>query len=140
MQLATWPELWMRSILHKVMTPDLDIYRAAMTIYITQGRYTRDAITGMINKPEDRAKAVAALATAAGAKLLSYYVTFGDYDFLVIMDGGKDPTKTMAALMTATSTGGVTDLKTTIAVLRSVATPKKSLQRGSHPHKTFGRG
>ena len=36
-----------------------------MTIYITQGRYTRDAITGMINKPEDRAKAVAALATAA---------------------------------------------------------------------------
>ena len=87
-----------------------------MTIYITQGRYTRDAITGMINKPEDRAKAVAALATAASAKLLSYYVTFGDYDFLVIMEGGKDPTKTIAALMTAASTGGVTDLKTTVAV------------------------
>ncbi len=87
-----------------------------MTIYITQGRYTRDAIIGMIDKPEDRGKAVAGLATAAGAKLLNYYVTFGDYDFLVIMEGGKDPTKTMAALMTAAATGGVTDLKTTVAV------------------------
>ena len=29
----------------------------AMTIDITQGRYIRDAITGMIDKPEDRAKA-----------------------------------------------------------------------------------
>ena len=59
---------------------------------------------------------MAALATAAGAKLLGYYVTFGEYDFLVIMEGGRDPTKTIAALMTAASTGGVTDLKTTVAV------------------------
>ncbi len=87
-----------------------------MTIYITQGRYTRDAITGMIDKPEDRAKAVAALATAAGAKLLSYYVTFGDYDFLVIMESNKDPTKPMAAMMAVASAGGATDLKTTVAV------------------------
>ena len=31
-----------------------------MTVYITQGRYTREAIEGMVNKPEDRAEAVAA--------------------------------------------------------------------------------
>ncbi len=37
MQLATWPELWMRSILHKVMTPDLDIYRAANVLLKTLG-------------------------------------------------------------------------------------------------------
>jgi hypothetical protein len=29
-----------------------------MPIYITQGRYTRDAIKGMIVRPEDRADAV----------------------------------------------------------------------------------
>ncbi len=87
-----------------------------MTIYITQGRYTRDAIIGMIDKPEDRAKAVADLGTAAGAKLLSYYVTLGDYDFLTIMEGSKDPTKTIAAMMAVASTGGATDLKTTVAV------------------------
>jgi len=32
-----------------------------MPIYITQGRYTRDAIKGMIIKPEDRADAVSRL-------------------------------------------------------------------------------
>ena len=32
-----------------------------MPIYITQGRYTRDAIKGMIAKPEDRADAVSRL-------------------------------------------------------------------------------
>ncbi len=35
MQSATWPELWTRSILHKVMIPDLDIYRSA-NILVTQ--------------------------------------------------------------------------------------------------------
>ncbi len=29
----------------------------AMTIYLNQSRYIRDAITGMIDKPEDRAAA-----------------------------------------------------------------------------------
>lgn len=87
-----------------------------MTIYIAQGRYTRDAITGMIDKPEDRAKAVASLAKAAGAKMRDYFVTFGEYDFLVIMESGKKETDIMAALLVAASTGGVTNLKTTVGV------------------------
>ena len=29
-----------------------------MPVYITQGRYTREAIKGMLKKPEDRAEAV----------------------------------------------------------------------------------
>ncbi len=87
-----------------------------MTIYITQGRYTREAITGMINKPEDRAIAVAALAEAAGGKLLDYYVTFGEYDFLVVMESNKKETDVMASLFAAASAGGVTDLTTTVGV------------------------
>ncbi len=89
-----------------------------MTVYITQGRYTREAIEGMINKPENRAEAVAALAKAVGGNLLDYYVTFGEHDFLVIIEGGKgkSETDTMAALLAAAAGGGVTDLKTTVAV------------------------
>ena len=37
-----------------------------MPIYITQGRYTRDAIKGMIVKPEDRADAVGRAWSKAG--------------------------------------------------------------------------
>lgn len=87
-----------------------------MTIYISQGRYTREAIQGMISTPEDRAEAVGRLAKAAGGKLVGHYLTLGEYDFLVIIDSDGPVTDTMAALLTAGSTGGVTDLKTTVAV------------------------
>ena len=48
------------------------------------------------------------LAKAVGAKLVDYYVTFGEYDFLVIMDGGRNTNETdvLAALMAAGATGG----------------------------------
>ena len=45
-----------------------------MPIYITQGRYTREAIKGMIIRPEDRADAVRAAAVEGRrppARLLS---------------------------------------------------------------------
>ena len=89
-----------------------------MTVYISQGRFTREAIQGMVDKPEDRAESVAELAKATGGTLLDYYFTFGEYDFLVIFEGGrgKNETDMMAALFAAAASGGVTDLKTTVAM------------------------
>jgi uncharacterized protein with GYD domain len=86
-----------------------------MPIYITQGRYTRDAIKGMIIKPEDRADQVARLISKAGGKLIGYYLTFGEYDFLSIAEAPSDTTMA-AILLAAGSSGGVTDLKTTMAM------------------------
>jgi uncharacterized protein with GYD domain len=86
-----------------------------MPIYITQGRYTRDAIKGMIVKPEDRADAVARLIGKVGGRLLGYYVTFGDYDFMVIADVPND-VQMAAVLLAAGGGGGVTDLRTTVAL------------------------
>lgn len=86
-----------------------------MPIYITQGRYTRDAIKGMLVKPEDRAEAVARLLGKVGGKLIGYYLTFGDYDFMMIADA-PDNTQMAAALLAAGSGAGVTDLKTTVAM------------------------
>lgn len=86
-----------------------------MPIYITQGRYTRDAIKGMLIKPEDRAEAVSRLLSKVGGRLVGYYVTFGEYDFLLIADA-PDNTQMAAALLAAGSGAGVTDLKTTVAM------------------------
>ncbi len=61
-----------------------------MPIYITQGRYTREAIKGMIVKPEDRADAVARILSKIGGRLLGYYLTFGEYDFLTIAEAPND--------------------------------------------------
>jgi uncharacterized protein with GYD domain len=86
-----------------------------MPIYITQGRYTRDAIKGMIVKPEDRADAIARLLSKVGGRLLGYYLTFGEYDFLAIAEAPND-VQMAAALLAAGSGGGVTDLRTTVAM------------------------
>ena len=82
-----------------------------MGIFITQGNYTGNAIKGMVDKPEDRAAAVAGLMESVGAKLLQYYVTTGEYDFLVVTEG-NNLQDMVAALMVAGATGGVTNLKT----------------------------
>ena len=59
-----------------------------MTIYISQGRYTAAAIKGMsAGQPEDRSEAVAELFAAAGARLISWYLTLGPYDWLIIARG-----------------------------------------------------
>jgi len=86
-----------------------------MPIYITQGRYTRDAIKGMIIKPEDRADAVGRLLAKAGGKLIGHYLTFGEYDFLAIAEAPSD-TQMAAVLLAAGSSGGVSDLRTTVAM------------------------
>lgn len=86
-----------------------------MPIFITQGRYTREAIKGMITKPEDRAEAVSRLFSKGGGRLLNYYVTFGEYDFLLIAEAPSE-TQMAAVLMAAGSGGGVTDLRTTLAI------------------------
>ena len=91
-----------------------------MPIFITQGRYSRDALKGMLAKPEDRLKAASKLAQAAGGKLLSYYVTFGEYDYLVITEM---PTAKEAAavVLTAAAAGGVTDQRTMLAMTTAEA-------------------
>src|SRR5476649_567565 len=86
-----------------------------MPIYITQGRYTRDAIKGMIVKPEDRSDKVGRLMSKVGGKLLGYYLTFGEYDFLTIAEAPSE-TQMAAALLAAASGGGITDMRTTLAL------------------------
>ena len=75
-----------------------------MPIFITQGRYTREAIKGMIVKPEDRAEAVGRLLSKSGGRLLGYYLTFGEYDFLTIAEAPNDIQ--MAAVLLEAGSGG----------------------------------
>lgn len=85
-----------------------------MPTFITQGRYTESAIKGMTAKPDDRKQAISALVEAAGGELIDYYVTLGDYDFLVISTA-PDEQALLKVLVTAGATGGVSNLKTTMA-------------------------
>lgn len=88
-----------------------------MAIYISQGRFTESAIKGMLNKPEDRAKAVSPLVEAAGGRLLHYFVTLGEYDFLLIVESEEENLQAMmASLFVAAGAGQITDVKSTVAI------------------------
>jgi uncharacterized protein with GYD domain len=87
----------------------------AMPLYITQGRYTREAIKGMIVKPEDRAEALSRHMARAGGRVVSYYLTFGEYDFLTVLEAPSE-TQMAAALLAAAASAGVSDLRTTLAM------------------------
>ena len=91
-----------------------------MPIFITQGRYSRDALKGMIANPEDRAEAARKLFEAAGGRLLAYYVTLGEYDWLTISEF-PDHQGVSAGIVAAAASGGVTDVKTTTAMTTAEA-------------------
>jgi GYD domain len=55
-----------------------------VAIYISRGCYTADAVRGMMAKPEDRESTIARVFGQLGGKLLSYYVTLGEYDWLIV--------------------------------------------------------
>jgi uncharacterized protein with GYD domain len=86
-----------------------------MPIFITQGRYTREAIAGMVQKPEDRARESKKLVEAAGGKHIASYFTFGEFDFIDIFEA-PDPTAIASALIAAAGGGSVTDVRTTLAL------------------------
>jgi uncharacterized protein with GYD domain len=85
-----------------------------MPMFITQGRFTQDAIRGMLAHPEDRKEAVARLLEQSGGKLIAYYMTFGEYDFLIVSEGPYEGVAT--SVIVAAAGGGITDLKTSLAM------------------------
>lgn len=84
-------------------------------IFITQGRYTGEAMAGMVAKPEDRGREAKKLIEGAGGKFLGSYFTFGDYDFAVISEF-DDPQAATPALIAAAAGGSLTDVKTTVGM------------------------
>ena len=86
-----------------------------MPIYISRGRFTTDAVKGMMAKPENREEAVSNLFERVGGRLLGWYLTFGPHDWLVI--GEFPENKASAAAILAAAGGGcLSYIETTIAM------------------------
>lgn len=86
-----------------------------MTTYIVTGNYTSSAMKGMVAQSSDREAAVRPLVEGAGGKMIAYYATTGENDFLMILE--TDDTEGMiAALMVAGASESVSNLKTVQAL------------------------
>src|SRR2546426_7581327 len=66
--------------------------------YALIGGYTSEAWAKMIDNPGDRVAAVTKTAQAVGAKLESFFWSFGDDDYLAIIDAPDDVTAGSVAL------------------------------------------
>jgi uncharacterized protein with GYD domain len=107
---------------------------AEMAIFITQGNYSEQAVKGMVDNPEDRLGAVTGLMESVGAKLLQYYVTTGEYDFLVVTEA-DNLTDVVSGLMIAGATGGVANLKTIQAMTTQEA--KQAMEKANNARAGF---
>jgi uncharacterized protein with GYD domain len=91
------------------------IGRNVMPIYISRGRFTSDAVKGMVGKPENRKEAVSKLFESVGGKLIGWYLTFGRHDWLVIGEFPDDKA-CASAVLAAAAGGSLSDIETTPAM------------------------
>jgi uncharacterized protein with GYD domain len=82
-----------------------------MVRLVTRGCFTRDYAKGLVAAPEDREPAVRKLFEGAGCSLLSFYVTTGDTDFMVISEA-NEAESIIAALLAAEASGAISNVTT----------------------------
>ncbi len=83
-----------------------------MPIYMFQGRYTSTAIAAMTSTPEDRTDAVKSVTERLGGKLLGFWMSFGEYDYVGICQLPDSMAAATFALATAAG-GALQDTETT---------------------------
>jgi uncharacterized protein with GYD domain len=81
---------------------------------VTRGRFTQEYAKGLLAAPEDREPAVRKLVEGAGGKLLNFYFTTGDTDFLLIAEA-EDAESAIAALMVGEAAGTICEVSTSRA-------------------------
>src|SRR3981189_3018179 len=86
-----------------------------MPIYISRGRFTSDAVKGMLAKPENREEAVAKLFKSVGGRLIGWYLTFGHHDWLALAEF-HDKNAASGAVRAAAAGVSLSEIETTVAM------------------------
>jgi uncharacterized protein with GYD domain len=84
-----------------------------MALYMAQFAYTPEAWTAFTKHPEDRTKAVQALAQKLGCRFEALYYSLGEYDGFVILEA-PDETTVTAFVLAAIAPGHLRATKTTV--------------------------
>ena len=78
---------------------------------VTRGCFTQNYAKGLVGAPEDREPAVRRLIEGAGGKVVSFYFTTGDSDFLLISEA-NEPESIVAALLATVAAGTICNVTT----------------------------
>jgi uncharacterized protein with GYD domain len=98
-----------------------------MPFYMTQSKLSKDAIQGLIAKPQDRSGPIAQLLEAVGGKLHHYFFAFGGYDIVILYEA-PDNASAAAAVLTALGAGaaGVSETTVLMSMEEAVAAMTKA--------------
>jgi len=82
-----------------------------MPLYMTQFAYTPEAWAALVDNPEDRSAPVRELVESMGGQLIGWYLSFGDYDGVLIYEA-PDAASAGSALLAAARRGHLRATKT----------------------------
>src|SRR5215475_13656607 len=113
--------------------------RVAMPIYISRGRFTSDAVKGMVAKPENREEAVSKLFESVGGRLIGWYLTFGSRDWLAIAEFPNEKAAA-SAILAAAAGGSLSEIETTVAMTaKDAAATFESAGKAARNFRSAGR-
>src|ERR1700741_1599661 len=111
--------------------------KGVMIRLVTRGCFTQEYAKGLVSAPEDREPAVRKLIEGAGGKLVSFYFTTGDTDFMVISEANEGESIIAAMLPSGTISNVKTARAWTGAEFKRVA--EKASKAVSH-YRAPGKG
>lgn len=105
-----------------------------MALYLVQVAYTSEAWASLIKQPQDRLTVVGKSVKKLGGKILHGYMSFGDYDTVIVMQM-PDHVSAAAFAVAIAAGGACKTVKTTVlmSTLDGVAAMKKAGSAGYKP-------
>lgn len=105
-----------------------------MPSYLVQVSYTSEAVAALLKKPQDRSTVVAKTVERLGGSIKSAWLSFGDYDTIVLAEL-PDNVSAAAFAMAISAGGSCKAVKTTplLSVEEGIAAMKKARGSGYKP-------
>lgn len=92
-----------------------------MPYYLIQGSYKESAAKALVSKPQERSAVVKKMVESLGGKLHSFFLSFGDYDVVVIAELPGNEAAVAMGLATV-SGGAMSKYHTTVLLTPAEAT------------------
>ena len=105
-----------------------------MPSYMLQVSYSAEAVAAMIKRPQNRGEAVRKPVEKLGGKISAFWLTFGDYDVVAIIEMPNNVSAAAFALAVAAG-GSCKNVKTTplLSAAEGISAMKKAGGSGYKP-------
>ncbi len=105
-----------------------------MASYLVQASYTSEALASLMKNPENRTEVVKKVAKKLGGKLSASWLSFGEYDLVMILEM-PDNVSVASFALTAAAGGSLKSVKTTplMSLSDAMAALKKAATSGYRP-------